>query len=456
MGAALLALLAIASIPPEDAPRPHLVVTFPHPIEMKGRLEAFLAWAVKKEATAKSSRAKTPAMDPRPSSRLLPFDSAAGGRVINAIEAFRSGAKIPNEALSADEPAYLWFTSERDPPVLELALAKPELVDDALLRAVKGVKGAVKIADRSGLTIGDPSNPHLVAIREGQRLFVVFGPHRRAMSDPADPLAIKSAKLGSKPKKAPVIAASDPKPPDVWIHGDTSRFERVTGAVWIDGSTIRAKVSLLLDMATGLIVGDMPGGDHSRPLLPAIGDLAAAEMTAKLSYNGLAAFLPALGVPESGAKLFTGDIQAVLSPKGSLLLAMGIAPEGERDVKTAIEAAKTAKGKEPAFERAKQSVRSIGDTKVYLASIPGGDEGRLIDRIGGKKAAADEHATIWCKLDPRVFEAFTRFVAENDPNAVAALQTAGTELLGGIRRADIDVTFPPGEIAATVVVHYSQ
>jgi hypothetical protein len=429
------------ALPPAEIDRPHIVVTFPKPKAMRARIEE-LARTAAKRADADPKRRRRSAPDP---------------------EALRALEAIPAEAI-ADEPAYLWVTSSVDPAVLEIPIAKAELIDQSFARSVKTLKGlralAIKGAkDKAGIAKGDPKNPLMVALREGPRLFVVLGPHRVPLEDAGDPPAIRGAKLGSKPKRPPLVASGEPRPPDVWIHGDSSgAIERGTGALWFDERRVRGKGTFELDMAAGLIFGDLAGGARSRRLLPDLAVSPAARVIAKLSYNALAMGFDAAIKNPNLAKMFTGDVEGWLTPRGTALVALAIRPDAAEEVTQTVAVLQDRK-----MSGAKLLVRARGEERLLLIVLPGDDKQAILSKLSDLGATTSstsaERAPIHATMDPsRLLEALGRFAKTNasrgEVESAAELAKEAGDLLREVRKVDLEVTFPAGEVSTSFVVDF--
>lgn len=438
---ALLALLTLAA-PAAAAPveRPIAVVTVPRPAVTFPRLRAL------------ADLVKTPVGVDRDVASLGfdPFDPAA----------------LERGGIDTRAPAYVFLPSVRAPLVVELAVAKPALVDELLAIAATRKRGAHALEGAAaksgpGIYIGPADAPLFVVVRRGAKLFLQLSHERAEPSTAANGLpAIASAERGSHPKNAPELAKAAKEPADLWLTADgTDGVDRVDGVAWLSKGKVEASGRAWLDMTAGLLLGDLASkaGAARRLLARPKDDVLAAELAIRVGRAGIADLLDMEKLSPSLARVVTGELHAVLTRGGSVTLALALDPAA-----TEAQLAELSKALEGTGPGTKPKVLERGGERL-LAVVLAGRDGAEAERLLGAKVEKDASpptSPIDLTVVPtNLLEALEeRARAKNGPqlsrSRVAGARVMLDDQASAVKRLHLELGLPPGFVEAKLSAEY--
>lgn len=363
-------------------------------------------------------------------------------------------------------PIYVWAPAPRAPLVAELTLGRPELADQALAALAAKKKACTKLPDGidgSGVFTGPADHPELVLLRRGNRLFVQAAHPRSTPSGVPDELpAIESAAIGHKPKRAPAGLGLDA--PNLWlVASGGEHVERIEGAAKLARGRLDVALRGWLGMAAGLIAGDLAGtGRPGRRLLdgvlPALaGTETAVELVARVGAAGLAESLDLAALGADKANIASGEVHAVLTPGGSVLIALGMR-DGAPPAKVELFSRLLAERAEGASVRVIEHGTGRVVTALFGAK-DGADLERLTsaepERTAVKPARPPPARGIELDLAPqRLFGALGERAAARDALRVSRSRIMALELeLGAVaarmKGAKLAISVPAGTVEAS-------
>lgn len=414
------------------APGPRATVTVARPAEALAKAQTFLEPA-----------------HPRPGTPVPPLLSLLD-RLLHA----------PG-AVATSSPAFVLLSGGGTAPVIELAAGKRDAADRALAAAAAALPRARPLPvpagrDGAALVIGEPKQPELLALRDRAVIAILARPQREKPEDLTDPPALALLRAAPRPARPPPDLSGD-TPPDAWLRADgTTGVDRVVGALWIGRTRLEARAALALDLAAGMLLGDLVAGSGARPLLGGLAPLApVAEVTASLAPDAVAAAVAALELPPGSERTLTGAVHAVLTAGGSALVAFLVAPGAEKTL-----AATLANRRPHARTAPAASIQARGDGYV-LASFLGGKDKAAVTRWlarpiaaasssgagageGARAAPVQLTATPIRALDAlALLDKLNAGAFDRRPPAVPAELRA---LLASLGRLSAAFTFPPGEV----------
>lgn len=262
---------------------------------------------------------------------------------------------LPSIGVKPNKRIRAWVDATGDVVVIELALKDTKKADAALARVLRPEIPARPVEGASGFVLGSSATTGVAGLRRGDRLFISVGSQSRGL-DGSNPLGVL-AKLAAAdrknpppprtavglddPRLLPILAAAEAKPPslpppvtrkrkdaDIWVQASKmGRIDRLEGALWLPPTGIEGEWHLHLGVAHDLALSEaVRATARSRTLLAFLD--VATQVTANLHFSGIRAVVRrvAPGLPETvdPAKILTGEVHAVLTNAGELVVAAGV------------------------------------------------------------------------------------------------------------------------------------
>lgn len=441
--------------------RPTAVVTIPRLEDAIPRFRRLFEWASSHRAP------KASGFDPSSILPRLDFDPWKPG----ALDAVGIDAALP---------AYLWVGLAEGGVVFELPVANTERCDAMIARVLER-RGGVRLplegrTDASGAYVSERKKTPYVVLREGKSVYFAVTSPRRSTEPAADPgpqiglAAIDSAKIGVKPKRPPPPVAKRKKDAHLWFDGEGAGngVDRFTGAAWLDPGRITVDVDLGLDLAGGLLLGDLTGASSSRPLFSTRSTpKPALDATAHLSGSSMATALDALHLPPAYASQLTGDIHVLVSPGGTLLAAAVLRPDRSGADPAAIEAV---------LAKAKEQVRGIDlsirahrgerwligaisglDAKDFEASVMRDPDPAPMPPTAEPTRAPSSRAPIDVTIDPTKLSDALEHLGKKDPALARTLRRAESSLgalIKDVASVHLQVRAPSGLVQTSLAIEY--
>ncbi|MCK6547445.1 hypothetical protein L6R52_16470 [Myxococcota bacterium] len=368
-------------------------------------------------------------------------------------------------------PAYAFAVDPEGPLVVELAVAKPKLVDEALSRAITKRKGARALPDGvakrgAGFYVGVVERPRLAVQRRGNKLFVQLGNGRSGIGAADELLAIDVAQSAKqRPKTAPRLGGTNGATPDAWLVADgTQGIDRVEGLAWMSEGKLELRGRAWLDLAAGLVLGDLASNaGPARRLVPDVpADQRAAELLVRVGRAGIADLLELNKLGPEKARALTGEAHVVLTAGGSVLAAIAIDPKAtDAEVKVLRDALAKLDHDAP------PKLVTRGAERLLTFFLGAEDRGaleavvaKLEQSSAPKSALASPTAPIELVLHPRLFldGLEDRARAKNGPS-LSRSRVAGARLALGdtskrIERIRVELSLPAGFAEGSVSIEY--